>query len=310
MKILRNYCFLLIVCIIIFSFSACGTKAQSEAISETTTSSSAVEDNAYESNSYLTSGYSTTGTDQTVDEIVSELEIKKPDNLGSVILGDYTGLSILCEKETITDNEVEDYLKEYVVPAYKKAMGISESDDSNIELDDSAIKVLFPNYSSLDEFKKDIKDSLEEEARYTNKINEYYSAIGSVIQNSKLNPSEEAIEWQIDYYLKSYYQEVNTYYDGMTLDEVVTLYGTTYLDYRNSLRDYAIESVNQMLVMDAIADKENIDVTEEDISNYAQFHGLTVDVLKETASDSDIYEAVRRELAAQFVVEHSTIQSK
>ncbi len=293
--------FLLLICLFI---TACGSNdhPQFPDVSHPVEDSSTLE----EDGSYLANGYSTTGTGQTVDEIVAEIKPEKPANLGIANLGEYKGLHLTFTPKTVSEADVQAYLDDYVLPAYKKLKNPSDT-DTPVILDDYAIHEIDPSFSSLADYKYHVQQLLIKEAEYTNKIQLYYTAIDAVIQNSNPIPSEEAIEWQIDYYLKAYYEEVSAFYDGMTLDNIVTLYGTTYQDFRNSLYDFAVESVNQLLIMDAIADQENIDVTDKDIQDYAELHGLTVELLKDVSTKEDLLSSVRRELAAQFVVDHSTI---
>lgn len=293
---------MLLICVAI---AACGTQSKIEPVNSTPSleSSSALDEDA----TYSTNSYSTTGTDQTVDEIVAKLVPKKPEILGVANLGEYKGLQLSFKTKVITEEDVQAYLDEYVLPAYMKRKNISDLEDSDIVLDDAAIHEIDPSFHSLEEYKTHIKQLLTEEAEYTNMLQLYYTAINAVIRNSDPKPTDEAVEWQIDYYLKAYYDEVSSYYDGMTMDDVVKLYGTTYQGFRESLYDYAVESVNQMLIMDAIADQEELEVSDEDIEKYAAAHGLTSELLREATSEEDLLVSVRREMAAQFVVEHAII---
>lgn len=296
-------CILFLVCL---CTAACGAAApQPDPVEMTPYPENSVAPRA--ENSYSTSSYSTTGTEQTVDEIVAALEPHKPEDLGVANLGEYKGLHLSFEEQFVTDADVQAYLDEYVLPAYKSLKGITDTDAGDILLDDSAIRELDPSFSSLAEFKDYIRQKLNEETEYTNRTRLYYTAIDAVIRNSAPEPTEEAVEWQIDYFLKMFYDEVRSNYDGMTMDDLVTLYGTTYQGFRDSLREYAEESVNQMLIMDAIADREGIEVSEKDIEEYADAHGLTPDLLKQSTTEEDLLASVRRELAARFVVDHAVI---
>lgn len=115
------------------------------------------------------------------------------------------------------------------------------------------------DYKTVAEYKENTKKSLEER----NKANGGVSAFSKVIENSKVvnMPAtlKEAEKKQISTYTEN---QIKAY--GMDMDSYLANIGMTKQDYESQLDAYAEDNALMLMVLEAIAARENITCTEEE----------------------------------------------
>ena len=140
-------------------------------------------------------------------------------------------------------------------------------------------------YNSLAEYKAVIKEYMEESARAEYEGEAYGALLNELISKSTFEMLDEDIEFfendTIQYYTNQAGQS------GLSLEDyAVTALGEASLDaFLNQIHDDAIQMVKESMITDAVAEKENIVVTEElyqqEIGKYTdEASGFTIEKLE------------------------------
>ncbi|NLY67646.1 MAG: trigger factor, partial [Tissierellia bacterium] len=130
------------------------------------------------------------------------------------------------------------------------------------ELDDEFAKDV-SEFDTLEEYKKDIREKLEKNAKDREKVEFENKVIEKVVENAEVDIPEAMIEHQIDHELQDFNYRLTM--QGLNLDRYLELTGNKLEDIREQLRPIAEKRVKTDLVLEAIGKVEKIEVTEEDI---------------------------------------------
>ncbi len=173
------------------------------------------------------------------------------------------------------------------------------------ELTDALAAEINDKCANVKELKDLTLQYLQEEEDLLEKEELYYNAVQQVIENSEIVPDEAAIEYTTNNYIISYVNSMKDY--GLDLGTLLSYYGSTYEEFRDSYDEYSIENIKQRVVLEEIAKKENLQVTDEAIEKFAEGYGYTRDTIKDVISEKLINQLVLEELANQFIIDHSTV---
>lgn len=176
------------------------------------------------------------------------------------------------------------------------------------EMKDEKVETLgIPDVKTLEQLRKYVKDSLDARAQ-----SEYQSAAGDAVLE-QLRESCEFAELPEDM-LRENREAYASWLDqmaagyGMDAESYVKMYN---LDYESALDDYAEQYTKEILIMQAIADREGLNLSDEDLDarleTYAKSGGITVDELlvngltKEEYRESFLYDDVLNYLVTNAV---------
>ena len=129
------------------------------------------------------------------------------------------------------------------------------------ELDDEFAKDL--GFETLAELKEDVEEDLaqeeEEKAQreYENKL------IESAVDNAEVDVPEVMIEDEVDNMIQE--QKTQMQQQGFDFDQYLEMTGMDEEEMRDKFRDQAAERTKTNLILEAIAEEEGIEVTEEEI---------------------------------------------
>ena len=130
------------------------------------------------------------------------------------------------------------------------------------ELDDEFAKDV-SEFDTLGEYKdsleKDLRKSLEEQE----KIETENNLVDKVVEMTEIEIPEAMIESQIENEIRDFEYRIKG--QGFELDQYLELTGTTKKDLELNFRPMAEKRVKADLVLEAIAEAENIEVTEADL---------------------------------------------
>ncbi len=175
------------------------------------------------------------------------------------------------------------------------------------ELTDELVKEISPEAKTVDEYKESVRKLLQENADYSAQQELYYNCIEKVIENSEIELNEEAVEWKTDDLIKNFYEPNIKQAYGLGLAEMLSMSGETLEEFRSNITELSEETVKQLIVMDEIANKENIKVTEEDLQKFADENGVELDTLIEQVGKEKVEYTVRQNLANKFVADNAVI---
>ena len=176
------------------------------------------------------------------------------------------------------------------------------------QIDDEFVKeITNGDYETVDGLREFLKKGMQTMNDSEAKEGLADAILTKVLETSEVEPSQEAIDWQKDIYIRTYDNALSRAY-GMSLASMIQMYGQTYEEFRDSLTEGATDAAKRAAVIYAIAEKEGLKVTDEAIAAYAEEFGYdNVEALTEATSESELELAVLSNLVTEFVAEHSSV---
>lgn len=181
--------------------------------------------------------------------------------------------------------------------------------DSVPELNDDFVKDNSEKSKTVKEFKEELKKQLkkEQENSYEASINE--AVWQAVLENTEVKkyPKDEVKE--ISEALIEQYKTTAEYYEQDYETFIKEQMGYSVEDFEKQVDDAAKASVKQVMVTEAIANKEKIKLGEkeykEQLKRMAANYGYEdVDELKESAEEDDLKEIAMNNLVKDWLKEH------
>jgi trigger factor len=130
------------------------------------------------------------------------------------------------------------------------------------ELDDEFIKDI-SDFDTVDEYKDDIRKKREEEFKYRSEQEKEKNILDKIVEEMEVDVPQGMIDHQIDLQIQNFDQSLRA--QGMALEDYIKMIGSNMDAFRQNLQGDAEEQVKTMLAVEAIADQEGFDVTEEEI---------------------------------------------
>lgn len=126
--------------------------------------------------------------------------------------------------------------------------------------DEFAIDV--SEFDTLDEYKKSIREKLEEEFKNKEEIENENNLLEKVIGDTEIDIPEGMIETQLDKELEEFGYRMQM--QGLNMEQYLQITNSTEESLKAQLRPMAEQRVKGDLVLEAIAEAEEIKVSEED----------------------------------------------
>ena len=144
-------------------------------------------------------------------------------------------------------------------------------------------------FDSEDDYKKEIKERIAK--RKENSARRAYEdeAISKIIADSEIELPDPMVETQVDSMIRDYSMQLRQ--SGMKLDDYLSFSGMTEEQLRTQMRPDAEDRLKGSLVLEEIAEKEGIEVTDEDIDKkleeMASMYGMSVDSFKKDMPEKE-----------------------
>lgn len=176
------------------------------------------------------------------------------------------------------------------------------------ELDDEFVAKVSDKSKTVDEYKKEVKEALtkEAEASYVDQLGmQVWEAVlaNTTVEKYEQEDMDELINPVIEEYKKAAKDQEMEYV------EFLEQMGTTEEEFKKTLDEQAKERLKQDMVIEAIAEKEKIEVTEknyeEQLKILAETYGYEdADALKEVLEEEDLKQIVRYNLVRDYLVDN------
>ncbi len=174
------------------------------------------------------------------------------------------------------------------------------------ELDDDFVKDLDRDgIETVDALKEDTKKSMEEQKEEANKNKAIDFAVGEASKNAEMEIADEMIQEEKNRMMDNTKRQAQQY--GIDLDTYLQLTGMDKEAFEKKLSEDAEKSIRYNLTINAIAEKEDIEVSKEEIDKkvkaLADQHNMDVEQVRSQVSDSAIEQEVIMRKTIDFLVD-------
>ena len=156
-------------------------------------------------------------------------------------------------------------------------------------LDDEFAKDV-SEFDTLDEYKKDVRAKLEEQARQQADAQFENALVEAVVKESKMDIPDAMIERKLDEKIQDL--ALRMAYQGMRFEDFLKYTGQTEAQVRDQFRDEATNVVKGELVLKAIRKAESLEPTQEEIDDvtarYAKASGKDVEEFKKGLNEQQL----------------------
>ena len=155
-------------------------------------------------------------------------------------------------------------------------------------------------FDTLEEYKNDIRTKLTEqkESEAAQKLQD--KALEQVIENSKMDIPEPMIDLQVRQMAENFARRLQS--QGITWEQYCQFTGLTREKLYEQMRPQALKSIQSRLVLEAVAEAENIEISEEELSEeltkLAEAYRMEIDKLKETMGEEETI-SIKKDLAVE-----------
>ncbi|REH88599.1 trigger factor [Staphylococcus felis] len=158
------------------------------------------------------------------------------------------------------------------------------------ELDDELANELDSEANTVDEYKANLRKQLEESKQTEAENLQKEEAITLATDNAKIDIPEAMVKTEQDRMLQEFAQRIQQ--QGLDLETYYQISGQSEEDLRNQMSEDAEQRVKTNLTLSAIADKEDIQVSDEDIDNeletMSKQFNISVEDIKKTLGNTNI----------------------
>ena len=130
------------------------------------------------------------------------------------------------------------------------------------DLDDDFAKDV-SEYETLAELKDKIREDLEANNTHVTRQEMENKLIEQIIANSTIELPQSMIDQQTEYVKRMFH--TNLLYSGMTWEMYLDITKKTEEEVNEEMRAEAVQQLKRVLILDAVAEKENISVTDEEV---------------------------------------------
>lgn len=170
------------------------------------------------------------------------------------------------------------------------------------ELTDEIANELDSDANSVDEYKENLRKRLSEQKAQDAENVEKEEAINKVTENTTIDIPQAMIDTELDRMVQEFGQRIQQ--QGLDLQTYFQISGQDESQLREQMKDDAEQRVKTNLTLSAIADEENIEVTDEDIDKelekMSEQFNISVEDIKSTLGNTDI---VKNDVRIQKVID-------
>ncbi|WP_210134899.1 trigger factor [Staphylococcus sp. GDX8P80P] len=170
------------------------------------------------------------------------------------------------------------------------------------ELDDEIANELDSEANSVDEYKENLRKRLSEQKAEEAKNVEKEEAINKATDNVTIDIPQAMIDTELDRMIQEFGQRIQQ--QGLDLQTYFQISGQDESQLREQMKDDAEQRIKTNLTLSAIADKENIEATDEDIDKelekMSKQFNISVEDIKNTLGNTDI---IKNDVRIQKVID-------
>lgn len=170
------------------------------------------------------------------------------------------------------------------------------------ELNDEIANELDSNAETVDEYKENLRKRLSEQKATEAENTEKEEVINKATENTTIDIPEAMVNTELDRMIQEFGQRIQQ--QGLDLQTYYQISGQNEDQLREQMKDDAEQRVKTNLTLTAIADAENVEVSDEDIDKelekMSEQFNISVEDIKSTLGNTDI---VKNDVRIQKVID-------
>ncbi len=173
------------------------------------------------------------------------------------------------------------------------------------ELDDEFAKDVSETADTLEDLKKELREKLEKE-KAENAENAFKNAVmETAIKNMTVTIPDAMVEAQLDDIMQQYAMSMQQ--SGFSLEQYAQMMGTTVQGVRESQRASAMSQIQNTLLLEKVAEVENIEITDEQVEDsykqMAEQYEMEIEKVKEYVPAEEIKRDQKFQKAMEIITE-------
>ena len=178
------------------------------------------------------------------------------------------------------------------------------------ELDDDFAQDV-SEFDTLAEYREDVKKNLTEKKEKEARAAKENAAVDKAIENAEMEIPDAMINTQVRQMMNDFASRMQS--QGLTMEQYFQFTGMTAEKMQEEMKPQALKRIQTRLVLEKIAETENIEVSEEkideEIAKMAESYKMEADKLKSYMTDSD-KDQMKQDLAVQAAVDLLVSEAK
>lgn len=178
-------------------------------------------------------------------------------------------------------------------------------------LDDEFAKDVSETADTLEDLKKELREKLEKEKADEADRTFKNTAIQTAMDNMTVIIPDAMVEQQLDAMMNQYAQSMRQ--SGFSLEQYCQMMGTTIQGLRMQSRDSAIANIKNSLLMEKVAEVENIQVADEDVEaefqKIAEENEMELEKVKELLPAEDLKDELKLQKAMNVILDSAVVKA-
>lgn len=145
------------------------------------------------------------------------------------------------------------------------------------------------DFETLEEYKEDIRKKFRERKEEEAKNNAETEIVRKLVEASEMDIPDPMLDAQVQQSAQDFAMRMES--QGIQFEQYLNLVGQTPEKFLADIRPHALQTIQQRLVLEAVAKAEGIEVTdemvEEEVKKMADSYGMDVEKVKEFMSDKE-----------------------
>ena len=175
------------------------------------------------------------------------------------------------------------------------------------ELDDEFAKDVSETADTLEDLKKERREKLEKDKAEEAEHNFKNEVVKKAMDNLEVVIPDAMVEAQLDDMMNQY--AMNMQSSGFTLEQYAQMMGTTIQGLREQSREGAVQQIRNTLLLEKVAEEENIQVTDEELEEeyqtMAKEYDMEVKKVKEYLPLEDLRKEKQLQKAMDLIVDNA-----
>ena len=175
------------------------------------------------------------------------------------------------------------------------------------ELDDEFAKDVSETADTLEDLKKERREKLEKDKAEEAEHNFKNEVVKKAMDNLEVVIPDAMVEAQLDDMMNQY--AMNMQSSGFTLEQYAQMMGTTIQGLREQSREGAVQQIRNTLLLEKVAEEENIQVTDEELEEeyqtMAKEYDMEVEKVKEYLPLEDLRKEKQLQKAMDLIVDNA-----